>query len=591
PPRSVPPVLPDLLRHAPRIVYNGAQAIVDDQVVYARPLPADDVRHMLEWAESSGERWYIGLEIDDTLYVNRNFPKPGHFEVADLMQLWKQPTYKMIFFFPEGRGDIEPLLAAVPPTTRSLVTPKFDIVQLCAASADKSTALDYLLSQQGRSLDMAVAIGDDINDVEMVRCSGVGVAVENALPEVKAVADWIVPDNNRHGQGSGRTSVHELLAAHPDPADAQAEAEFAAEFRRRAFRWAADPGFRQTLLGFILLLGVTAALLALADRLMPSDSILGIRATRHPSHWGAFVSRNHLANYLNFAALIGLGLFLRHSFPRSGHRPSRLKGLLALGGALVCVGGTLSTVSKGGLLSLAAGLAAFTALLLARKRSRVQLRIMIFGALLLAALTLVYARPSVQRAEEWFSTSWGGEQEARWSLWREAWSMGRAMKGRGIGAGAFETVFPAWQISNGRKIASHAENEYLQMIVEWGPAAATAWLATGVLLLLRATKTFRGNAAEWQVAGWAALTGMAVHAAVDFPFHMPANAWVACALLGVLLRGHAEDERESGGDPSSAPRRLDRLRLSVAALLLAVGSVLGFADLFAPLRRAHAALE
>lgn len=358
-----------------------------------------------------------------------------------------------------------------------------------------------------------------------------------------------------------------------------------------AFRWAADPGFRQTLLGFILLLGVTAALLALADRLMPSDSILGIRATRHPSHWGAFVSRNHLANYLNFAALIGLGLFLRHSFPRSGHRPSRLKGLLALGGALVCVGGTLSTVSKGGLLSLAAGLAAFTALLLARKRSRVQLRIMIFGALLLAALTLVYARPSVQRAEEWFSTSWGGEQEARWSLWREAWSMGRAMKGRGIGAGAFETVFPAWQISNGRKIASHAENEYLQMIVEWGPAAATAWLAAGVLLLLRATKTFRGNAAEWQVAGWAALTGMAVHAAVDFPFHMPANAWAACALLGVLLRGHAEDERESGGDPSSAPRRLDRLRLSVAALLLAVGSVLGFADLFAPLRRAHAALE
>lgn len=44
----------------------------------------------------------------------------------------------------------------------------------------------------------------------------------------------------RHGQGSGRTSVHDLLAAQPDPADSQAEAEFAAEFRRRAFRWAAD---------------------------------------------------------------------------------------------------------------------------------------------------------------------------------------------------------------------------------------------------------------------------------------------------------------------------------------------------------------
>jgi Cof subfamily protein (haloacid dehalogenase superfamily) len=209
PPRSVEPVLPDPLRHVPRIVYNGAQAIVDDETVYANPLLIVDVRFMLEWAEASGEIWYIGLEIDNTLYVNRSFAKPGHFEVANLMQLCEQPAYKMIFFFPEGRGDIEPLLAAVPPTTRSLVTPKFDIVQLCAGSADKSTALDYLLTQQGRSLDSAVAIGDDINDVEMVRCSGVGVAVENALPEVKAVADWIVPDNNADGVAF---AINRLLA-------------------------------------------------------------------------------------------------------------------------------------------------------------------------------------------------------------------------------------------------------------------------------------------------------------------------------------------------------------------------------------------
>jgi RNA polymerase sigma-70 factor (ECF subfamily) len=42
----------------------------------------------------------------------------------------------------------------------------------------------------------------------------------------------------RHPRGSGRTSVHELLLARP-AADAGAEAEFAAEFRRRAFHWAA----------------------------------------------------------------------------------------------------------------------------------------------------------------------------------------------------------------------------------------------------------------------------------------------------------------------------------------------------------------
>lgn len=209
PPRSVDPVLPALLHHAPRIVYNGAQTIVDDQVVYANPLNKADVRHMLEWTERSGERWFIGLEIDDTLYVNRPFAKPGHFEVTDLMALWERPAYKMIFFFPEGRGDIAPLLAAVPPTTRVLVTPKFSIVQLNAGSANKATALEHLLAQRRRGMDAVVAIGDDINDIEMVHCSGYGIAVDNALPEVKAVADWIAPDNESDGVAH---AIHRLLA-------------------------------------------------------------------------------------------------------------------------------------------------------------------------------------------------------------------------------------------------------------------------------------------------------------------------------------------------------------------------------------------
>ncbi|HQY90361.1 Cof-type HAD-IIB family hydrolase [Caldilinea sp.] len=208
PPRSVEPVLPRLLHHAPRIVYNGAQTIVDSKVVYANPLPAADVRWMLEWTARSGETWYIGLEIEDQLFVNRPFAKAGALEVADLLQLWEQPAYKMIFFFPDGRGDIADLMAAVPPTTRTLVTPKFSIVQLCAYDADKSTALLQLLQQRGQSIADVVAIGDDINDIEMVRASGIGVAVENALPDVKAVADWVVPCNDADGVAH---AIHRLL--------------------------------------------------------------------------------------------------------------------------------------------------------------------------------------------------------------------------------------------------------------------------------------------------------------------------------------------------------------------------------------------
>jgi RNA polymerase sigma-70 factor (ECF subfamily) len=43
----------------------------------------------------------------------------------------------------------------------------------------------------------------------------------------------------RQARGTGTSSVQDLLEARPAP-DAQAEAEFAAEFKRQAFRWAAE---------------------------------------------------------------------------------------------------------------------------------------------------------------------------------------------------------------------------------------------------------------------------------------------------------------------------------------------------------------
>ncbi|HHW87687.1 MAG TPA: Cof-type HAD-IIB family hydrolase [Chloroflexi bacterium] len=208
PPRSVTPVLPAILHSAPRIVYNGAQAIVDGRVVYANPLPATAVQQMLNWTAQTGEEWWIGLEIEDQLFVNRHFAKPDPFIVADLWEMCAQPVSKMIFFFPNGRGDIAPLLAVVPAEARALVTPKFSVVQLCARTADKAEALRHLLRQRQLSMDAVAAIGDDINDVEMVRASGIGIAVDNALPEVKAVADWIVPGHDADGVAH---AIHRLL--------------------------------------------------------------------------------------------------------------------------------------------------------------------------------------------------------------------------------------------------------------------------------------------------------------------------------------------------------------------------------------------
>jgi phosphoglycolate phosphatase (TIGR01487 family) len=55
----------------------------------------------------------------------------------------------------------------------------------------KGDALAALAQELGLDLKDVLAIGDSVNDVEMIRGAGVGVAVENAHPDAKHVADWI----------------------------------------------------------------------------------------------------------------------------------------------------------------------------------------------------------------------------------------------------------------------------------------------------------------------------------------------------------------------------------------------------------------
>ena len=44
-----------------------------------------------------------------------------------------------------------------------------------------------------------IAFGDDINDLELLQKSGLAVAMGNALPEVKNIADRITASNDEDG--------------------------------------------------------------------------------------------------------------------------------------------------------------------------------------------------------------------------------------------------------------------------------------------------------------------------------------------------------------------------------------------------------
>jgi Cof subfamily protein (haloacid dehalogenase superfamily) len=65
--------------------------------------------------------------------------------------------------------------------------------EMLPLGVSKGTALKHLAVAQGRFI---VAAGDYYNDIDMIRAADFGAAVGNALPDVRAAADFITADNN-----------------------------------------------------------------------------------------------------------------------------------------------------------------------------------------------------------------------------------------------------------------------------------------------------------------------------------------------------------------------------------------------------------
>ncbi len=65
--------------------------------------------------------------------------------------------------------------------------------------AGKANAARLLAERLGLEAAHVLAIGDQRNDIELLRWAGIGVAMGNAVPELKAVADWITRSNDEDG--------------------------------------------------------------------------------------------------------------------------------------------------------------------------------------------------------------------------------------------------------------------------------------------------------------------------------------------------------------------------------------------------------
>ena len=66
-------------------------------------------------------------------------------------------------------------------------------------NVNKWTAIEFLLNKLHIQREDVIGIGDNVNDKEMIENAGLGVAMGNSSPEMKAIADVVVSDNNSEG--------------------------------------------------------------------------------------------------------------------------------------------------------------------------------------------------------------------------------------------------------------------------------------------------------------------------------------------------------------------------------------------------------
>jgi len=215
PTRSIGHVLPELLQSVPWISYNGAYVFVNGHCIYENLIAPAATHSIIGLVAETLPECAVGLEIDNTLFLNRTINRTSPYEVVDLLTVAHQPAAKILFFHQEFTA-MEGIIRLLPGGTRAMVSEKYNLVQILADNADKTHALRYLVTHLGMEMADVIAIGDDINDVDMIRDAGLGIAVANAVPAVIAVAKRITLSNDEEGVA---VIIEELLqeAAQPAP--------------------------------------------------------------------------------------------------------------------------------------------------------------------------------------------------------------------------------------------------------------------------------------------------------------------------------------------------------------------------------------
>ena len=85
--------------------------------------------------------------------------------------------------------------------THVLRSPRYRgfMCEIAPEGATKWSGVKHVAEMWGIAAADICAVGDDVNDIPMIEGAGLGIAMGNAVPEVKAAADRIAPCHDDDG--------------------------------------------------------------------------------------------------------------------------------------------------------------------------------------------------------------------------------------------------------------------------------------------------------------------------------------------------------------------------------------------------------
>lgn len=190
--------------------YNGGN-IVDAKTgekCFAQTLPETVLPLLHDYAQQKGHALlgYVGKEIvteqPDDPYVKEEsrINKMGIRKVENLLEALEPHPTKLLM-----TGTPADMLRAEQELDHT-IGDKMDVfrsapffLELVPRGIDKARSLARLLAMINLTPADLMAFGDGYNDLSMLKLAGMGVAMENAAPEVRAEADYVTLSNEEDG--------------------------------------------------------------------------------------------------------------------------------------------------------------------------------------------------------------------------------------------------------------------------------------------------------------------------------------------------------------------------------------------------------